>query len=176
MYQDIKRKQIYQFGVSILLQRLAEVSAPGFVNFITAVAYHFCLNLPVAFTQPGPHLLAESCISPMHCLYKTHFGFLASISVWLEDKNEGLINILSCSSRKLGVRRHVKRSGKDATADPTSNIKHRFLSGFQTRFTSSEREASDGHVFMTSRSSLSLQSSQKGTDAMKEEKNQASNK
>ena len=29
------------------------------VNFITAVAYHFCLALPAAFTQPGDHLFAE---------------------------------------------------------------------------------------------------------------------
>ena len=31
-------------------QRSAKVGAPGLVNFITAVAYRFCLNLPAAFT------------------------------------------------------------------------------------------------------------------------------
>ena len=32
------------------------------VNIVTALAYHyFCLALPAAFTQPGDHLLAESC-------------------------------------------------------------------------------------------------------------------
>ena len=31
------------------------------VNFVPAVAYHFCLYLPAAFTQPGDHLLAEPC-------------------------------------------------------------------------------------------------------------------
>ena len=32
------------------------------VDFITAAAaYHFCLSLPAAFTQPGTHLLAEPC-------------------------------------------------------------------------------------------------------------------
>ena len=35
--------------------------APGFVNFVLALAYHFCLNLPAAFTQPGARLLAEPC-------------------------------------------------------------------------------------------------------------------
>ena len=35
---------------------------PGLVNFITAVAYHFCLSLPAAFTQPGRSLLADPCI------------------------------------------------------------------------------------------------------------------
>ena len=36
-----------------LLQRSAEVSATGLVNFDAAVAYHFCLNLPAAFTKHG---------------------------------------------------------------------------------------------------------------------------
>ena len=36
--------------------------AQGLVNFVpavTAVAYHYCLNLPAAFTKPGARLLAE---------------------------------------------------------------------------------------------------------------------
>ena len=37
----------------IRVQRLAKVCAPGLVNSIPAVAYHFCLNLTAAFTQPG---------------------------------------------------------------------------------------------------------------------------
>ena len=32
-------------------------------GFITAVANHFCLNLPAAFTKPGQSLLAEPCKS-----------------------------------------------------------------------------------------------------------------
>ena len=35
------------------VQRSAKVGAPGLVNFITAVAYHFCPCLPAAFTQLG---------------------------------------------------------------------------------------------------------------------------
>ena len=34
---------------------------PGLVNFVTDVAYHFCLTLIAAFTQPGYHLLAKPC-------------------------------------------------------------------------------------------------------------------
>ena len=34
---------------------------PGLVNFVTAVAYNFCLSLPAAFTQPGCSLLAGPC-------------------------------------------------------------------------------------------------------------------
>ena len=31
------------------------------VNYVAAVAYHFCLALPAAFTQPGAHFFAEPC-------------------------------------------------------------------------------------------------------------------
>ena len=37
----------------------AKRRAPGLVNFVTALAHHFCLALPAAFTQPGSHLFAE---------------------------------------------------------------------------------------------------------------------
>ena len=36
--------------------------SPGLVNYVPALAYHLCLDLPAAFTQPGDHLLAEPCI------------------------------------------------------------------------------------------------------------------
>ena len=29
------------------------------MNFVSALVYHFCLNLCAAFTQPGGHLLGE---------------------------------------------------------------------------------------------------------------------
>ena len=35
--------------------------SPGVVNSFAAVAYHFCLILPTAFTQPGDHILAKLC-------------------------------------------------------------------------------------------------------------------
>ena len=44
------------------MQGSAKWRAPGSVNFVPAVPYHFCLALPAAFTQPGDHLLAEPCI------------------------------------------------------------------------------------------------------------------
>ena len=34
------------------LYGLAKRWVPGLVNFVPAVAYHFCLNLPAAFSQP----------------------------------------------------------------------------------------------------------------------------
>ena len=41
-----------------IVQELAKRRSPGWVNFVAAVAYHFCLAMPVAFTQSGAHLLA----------------------------------------------------------------------------------------------------------------------
>ena len=38
---------------STTVQRSPLLCAPGLVNFITAVARHFCPSLPAAFTQPG---------------------------------------------------------------------------------------------------------------------------
>ena len=35
--------------------------SPCLVNFVPAVAYHICLAMPAAFTQPKNHLLAEPC-------------------------------------------------------------------------------------------------------------------
>ena len=50
-------------GCGRTLQGLANWRAQGSVNFVPAVAYHFCLNLPAAFTQPRAHLLAEPCMA-----------------------------------------------------------------------------------------------------------------
>ena len=36
-----------------LIQGSTNRRALGLVNFVLALAYHFCLNLPAAFTQPG---------------------------------------------------------------------------------------------------------------------------
>ena len=43
------------------LQGSPERLRPGLVNFVTAVAYNFCLSLPAAFTQPGCSLLSGPC-------------------------------------------------------------------------------------------------------------------
>ena len=46
--------------VKTFIQGSTNRQALGLVNF-TALAYHFCLNLPAAFTQPGARLLVEPC-------------------------------------------------------------------------------------------------------------------
>ena len=43
------------------IQGSAKGWSPDLVNFVTAIAYHFCLALPAALTQPGDHLLAKPC-------------------------------------------------------------------------------------------------------------------
>ena len=43
------------------LQSSAKRLRPGLVNFVSAVAYHSCLSLPAAFTQPGRSFLADPC-------------------------------------------------------------------------------------------------------------------
>ena len=49
------------FGALSNVQGTTKKRAPGLVNFVSALAYHFCMALPAAFMQPGDHLLAEPC-------------------------------------------------------------------------------------------------------------------
>ena len=42
-----------------LVQRSAEVNAPGLVDFVSLLAYRLCLNLPPAFTQPEALIFAN---------------------------------------------------------------------------------------------------------------------
>ena len=43
----------------LLLEGSAERPFPGLANSVPAVAYHFCLNLPAAFSQPGNDLIVK---------------------------------------------------------------------------------------------------------------------
>ena len=52
----------------IPLQGSAKRRTLGLVYFVTALAYHFCLTLPAALTQPGVHLLAEPYDSLSPCI------------------------------------------------------------------------------------------------------------
>ena len=40
---------------------LAKKQTLNLVNFVPALAYHFCQALPAAVTQPGDRLSAEPC-------------------------------------------------------------------------------------------------------------------
>ena len=54
------------------IQGLAKLPFQGSQNFVPAVAYQFCLNLPAAFSQPGNGNLAKPSVKPqpvrMPCL------------------------------------------------------------------------------------------------------------
>ena len=49
-------------NITKYVQSSAKRLWPGLVNFVSALAYHSCLSLPAAFTQPGRSLLADPCI------------------------------------------------------------------------------------------------------------------
>ena len=49
--------------VDVHVQWWAEALFPGLVNFVPAVAYQFCLNMPATFSQPGNGNLAQPCTS-----------------------------------------------------------------------------------------------------------------
>ena len=58
---------------SHVVQGSAKRRTPDLVNFVPAVAYHICLALSAAFTQPGNHLLAEPCVSLSPCSVQNPF-------------------------------------------------------------------------------------------------------
>ena len=52
---------LFKFHTYIDVQGSTNRRGPGFMNFVLALAYHFCLNMHAAFTQPGARLLVEPC-------------------------------------------------------------------------------------------------------------------
>ena len=51
------------FTWNLHTQGWAYLPFPGLVNFVPAVAYHFCLILSEKFSQPGNGILAQTCSS-----------------------------------------------------------------------------------------------------------------
>ena len=45
----------------MLVRGISKRPFPGLVNFVSAVAYLFCLNMPAAFSQPGNGLIEIPC-------------------------------------------------------------------------------------------------------------------
>ena len=72
-----------------IVQRSAKVGAPGLVNFVTVVAYHFCPRLSAPFTQPGALTLADLCKTgtdnvDCRCQCLTCSAFYARHSCWMK--------------------------------------------------------------------------------------------
>ena len=55
---------------------------PGLMNFVSAVAYHFCLNLPAAFSLPGNSLIQTSplTVTPSGHGQKCHCNQIVTVS------------------------------------------------------------------------------------------------
>ena len=49
---------------------------PGLVSFVRVVAYHFCLNLPAAFLQPGNSLIEIPCIGILNEILIKHIDII----------------------------------------------------------------------------------------------------
>ena len=45
----------------ISITELRKIFVRGFVKFVPAVAYHFCLNLPATFSQPRTKTFSQLC-------------------------------------------------------------------------------------------------------------------
>ena len=75
------------------------------MNCAPALAYHFCLNLPAAFTQPGARLLVEPCTMTRGWVSRSHNVTLSRFSRKTMDvvlkprRQEG-----SCKSDKTSAR------------------------------------------------------------------------
>ena len=59
--QVIFNTRLLVLGHPTSIQSSEILFVPGLVNFLSIVACQFCLALPVAYTQPGTHLLADPC-------------------------------------------------------------------------------------------------------------------
>ena len=58
--RESARRFLYPVNESCVpVQGSTNRRALGLVNFVPALAYHICLNLPAAFTQPGARLLVD---------------------------------------------------------------------------------------------------------------------
>ena len=63
MYKS--RKKLFLNYVPWVYTERRQCESPCLVNFVLDVAYHLCLALPAAFTQPGTHLLACTSCPPI---------------------------------------------------------------------------------------------------------------
>ena len=63
-----RRAQLYNDYV------IKGTSAPGLVNFVIAVAYHFCPSLPAAFTQPGATTFSRALYISLHSTHSRSGG------------------------------------------------------------------------------------------------------
>ena len=63
----------------LFVQGISKRPFPGLVNFVPAVAYHFYLNLPAAFSQPGNGLIEIPCMLFISETSMTSINFLSAV-------------------------------------------------------------------------------------------------
>ena len=87
---------------------------PGLVNFVTAVAYHFCLNLPIASSQPGKHSFGDHCTYCGSACYAKHEPSKGGQTIHAIEGTGyqsvvGVSALLSKSQAKQGIetRKHI---------------------------------------------------------------------
>ena len=74
---------------------------PGLVNFVPAAAYHFCFNLPRAFSQPGKYSFGDPCTQCAGVWRGTHFlCVLAACLPWKGHGANRAVVGLSCWARR----------------------------------------------------------------------------
>ena len=64
------------------------------MNFITALAYYFCLALSAEFTQPGDHLLGEPCTGRFICL-DVQVAFTEIFGMVMQKVQGGVAHLLA---------------------------------------------------------------------------------
>ena len=107
------RIQIFDFSSSPIQGATIRLS-PGLVNFVSAVAYLFCLNLPAVFSQPGNGLTKIPC---NHYYRGTPYFFFLSpplFATFVMDCVKVCVSPFNDITRELGIglllpsRNHVK--------------------------------------------------------------------
>ena len=90
--------------------------APGLVNFVPALAHHFCLNLPSAFTQPGACLLVEPCTVWGINLFLMSFVicFLKVLPVCLSITSASAT--MQLKKNRLTLRKHFTKPSQQVSA------------------------------------------------------------
>ena len=92
---------LYMSLTFLALQRTSKRLRPGLVNFVTALAYHFCLNLSEAFTKPGRSLFADPC-TPIHIAHVSKILVNTSSNTTPKHRHPSLLLIIQTRGTSNG--------------------------------------------------------------------------
>ena len=114
------------------IQGSAKRWSPELVNFVIALAYHFCLASPAAFTQPEDHVLAEPSISVSNATIIPQALKATLLQIAPNIDFVILHSALSKSQTKRAQRRRKderrrRRGKKSLTRENTASVRRRQL-------------------------------------------------